>query len=145
MIEIPSAAVIAGLLVERLDFLSLGTNDLVQYLLAADREDSSMSAYYRHSHPAVLKLIAMVAVAAREHEKELSICGEMAGDPRFTELLLGLGLRNFSVSPGRILEIKSVIRRTCTAQAQALAAEALGLAAPDQIEELLRARYPAQA
>ncbi len=110
MIEIPAAALMAQALAEEADFLSLGTNDLVQYVLAADREDESAAGSYQPLHPGVLRLIRLVADAADEAGRELTICGEMAGDPANTELLLGLGLRALSVAPGQLLEVKSAIR-----------------------------------
>jgi phosphoenolpyruvate-protein phosphotransferase (PTS system enzyme I) len=137
MIEVPSAAILAAALVKEVDFLSLGTNDLVQYVLAADREDETMADYYQPLHPAILRLIGSVADAARNAGRPLTICGEMAGDPRYTELLLGLGLRELSVAPGEILEVKSAIRRVTIAAAAALAAEALELGSASEVEALL--------
>ena len=90
MIEVPSAALLAAELAREVDFFSLGTNNLVQYVLAADREDDAVAAYYRPLHPAVLRLIHAVAQAALRAACPLTICGEMAGDPRYTELLIGL-------------------------------------------------------
>jgi phosphotransferase system enzyme I (PtsI) len=137
MIEVPSAAILAAALVKEVDFLSLGTNDLVQYVLAADREEETMADYYQPLHPAILRLIGSVADAARNAGRPLTICGEMAGDPRYTELLLGLGLRELSVAPGEILEVKSAIRRVTIAAAAALAAEALELGSASEVEALL--------
>lgn len=140
MIEVPSAAILVAALAEEVDFMSLGTNDLVQYVLAADREDETVSDYYRPHHPAVIRLIHQVAEAARAAGRPLTICGEMAGDPRYTELLVGLGLRAFSVAPGEMLEIKSIIRRLTCTQAAAFAAEALALSSVGEIEALLDSR-----
>jgi phosphotransferase system enzyme I (PtsI) len=145
MIEIPSAALMAATLVEEVDFLSLGTNDLVQYVLAADREDESSASYYQPLHPGVLRLIRSVADAARSAECELTICGEMGGDPLLTELLLGLGLRRFSVAPGELLEVKSAIRAIRLDDARELALEVLGLGAVAEIEAVLNARRAAAA
>jgi phosphotransferase system enzyme I (PtsI) len=140
MIEIPSAALLTAQLAEEVDFFSLGTNDLVQHLLAADREDESVSDCYQPLHPAVLWVIRFVVDAARAAGRPLSICGEMAGDPAYTELLLGLGLREFSVAPGEMLEVKNAIRATTLADAKVLATTALALGSTIEIEELLEQR-----
>ena len=137
MIEVPSAALMARTLANELDFLSLGTNDLVQYVLAADREDESTAPYYQPLHPAVLRLIQSVVEAARSAGRELSICGEMAGDPLHTALLLGLGLRELSVAPGQMLEVKNAIRRTRLEDARQLACIALELGSASEVEALL--------
>jgi phosphoenolpyruvate-protein phosphotransferase (PTS system enzyme I) len=143
MIEIPSAALMAGTLAEEVDFLSLGTNDLVQYVLAADREDESIASYYQPLHPSVLRLIHSVAEAARSAECELTICGEMAGDPLHTELLLGLGLRELSVAPGEMLEVKNAIRAIRLDEARDLARKALALGSVAEVEALLKERRAA--
>jgi phosphotransferase system enzyme I (PtsI) len=137
MIEVPSAALLTAVLAKELDFFSLGTNDLVQYLLAADREDDTIDDYYQPLHPAVLRVIRFVVGAAREAGRTLSICGEMAGDPAYVQLLLGLGLREFSVAPGDILEIKNAIRATTLADAETLATAALEKCLTSEVEELL--------
>ena len=140
MIEVPSAALMAGAISREVDFLSLGTNDLVQYLLAADREDESIAPYYQPLHPAVLRLIHSVAESARSAGRELTICGEMAGDPLHTELLLGLGLRALSVAPGEMLEVKDAIRAVRLDEARELAGKALELGSVAEIEALLHGR-----
>jgi len=140
MIEVPSAAVLTAVLAKEVDFFSLGTNDLVQYVLAADREDASIADYYQPLHPAVLWVIRFVADAARAGGRPLSICGEMAGDPAYTELLLGLGLREFSVAPGEILEVKNAIRAATLADAETLATAALALGSTAEVAELLERR-----
>lgn len=140
MIEVPSAAVLAAALAKEVDFFSLGTNDLVQYVLAADREDDTMAEYYRPLHPAVLHLIHSVAAAAQNANRPLTICGEIAGDPEYTELLLGLGLRELSVAPGELLEVKNAIRKVTLADAQALAAQALLASSATEVEALLKHR-----
>jgi phosphotransferase system enzyme I (PtsI) len=137
MIEVPSAAILAAALLKEVDFISLGTNDLVQYVLAADREEETVADYYQPLHPAVLRLIGLVADAAESAGRPLSICGEMAGNPRYTELLLGLGLRELSVAPGELLEVKSAIRGATLARARALATEALTLGSVAEVEALL--------
>ena len=138
MIEVPSAVMIARRLAREVDFLSLGTNDLIQYLLAADRASDTMIPYYEPFHPAVLQAIKFVVGAAREEGKELSVCGEMGGDPAYTELLLGLGIRNFSVAPGEILEVKEAIRSIVVKRAQDLAERVLELGTVQEIQECLK-------
>jgi phosphotransferase system enzyme I (PtsI) len=142
MIEVPSAALMARRLANELDFLSLGTNDLVQYVLAADREDEGTAPYYQPLHPAVLRLIESVVEAARSAGRELSICGEMAGDPLHTALLLGLGLSELSVAPGQMLEVKNAIRRTRLEDARQLARIALELGSAAEVEALLNEQRP---
>ena len=137
MIEIPSAALLARSLAREVDFLSLGTNDLVQYVLAADREDESIAPMYHPLHPAVLRLIQSVAEASSSAGRELTICGEMAGDPTITGLLLGLGLRQLSVAPGEMLEVKNAIRRTRLGEARDLARAALELGTVAEVVALI--------
>lgn len=110
MIEVPAAALCAQAFAERLDFLSIGTNDLIQYTLAADRMDQDVTHLYDPLHPAVLRLINMVVEAGRHAAVPVAMCGEMAGNASLTRLLLGLGLRHFSMPPAAILEVKGVIR-----------------------------------
>jgi phosphoenolpyruvate-protein phosphotransferase (PTS system enzyme I) len=126
MIETPAAALIADQLIQRVDFASIGTNDLTQYTLAVDRGNQRVAALYDSFHPAVLRLIGEVIHAAGARNKIASMCGELCGDERATALLLGLGLRSFSVSPPKIPRIKRAIRDTDLSAAEQLAAEALG-------------------
>jgi phosphoenolpyruvate-protein phosphotransferase (PTS system enzyme I) len=137
MIEVPSAALLVPTLAREVDFFCLGTNDLVQYLLAADREDQRISNYYQPLHPAVLRLIRLVSDGARAADRELTICGEMAGNPAYTELLLGLGLRRFSVAPGQMLEVKNAIRLARLGAAEDCARRALELSSVSEIEALV--------
>ena len=111
MIEVPAAALILPRLLDHFDFVSIGTNDLIQYTLAIDRADETVSHLYDPWHPAVLELIARTITQARARGKDVCVCGEMAGDPQFTELLLGLGLRSFSMHPSRVSSIKKQILR----------------------------------
>ncbi len=145
MIEVPSAALMTRTLAKEVDFLSLGTNDLVQYVLAADREDETTAAYYQPLHPAVLRLIQSVVDDAKGAGRELTICGEMAGDPLHTALLLGLGLRELSVAPGQMLEVKEAIRRTRLDDARRLASAALELGSAAEVEALLKDQRPPPA
>ncbi len=112
MIEVPAAAISANHFAEHLDFLSIGTNDLIQYTLAIDRIDDQVNYLYDPLNPAVLSLIKMVIDAGVKHKIPVTMCGEMAGNPNYTRLLLGLGLREFSMPPNSILEIKNVLRQT---------------------------------
>jgi phosphoenolpyruvate-protein phosphotransferase (PTS system enzyme I) len=114
MIEVPAAALCARALARRLDFLSIGTNDLIQYTLAIDRLDDGVNYLFDPTHPAILRLVRMTIEAARDLNRPVSMCGEMAGDPRFTRLLLGMGLREFSMQPGAILDVKEVVLQADT-------------------------------
>jgi len=125
MVEVPSVALMADLFAREADFFSLGTNDLIQYTLAVDRSTSRVADLYDPFHPAVLRLIEMVVHSAQRHGIPVSICGEMAGDPLATVLLLGLGLESLSMSPGLIPEVKEVIRSFSLAQAREIAVRCL--------------------
>jgi phosphotransferase system enzyme I (PtsI) len=109
MIEVPAAAVCADLFARQLDFLSIGTNDLIQYTIAIDRADDAVNYLYDPLHPAVLRLIQTTLRAAKKARIPVAMCGEMAGNPRYTRLLLGMGLVEFSVPPNSLLEVKQVI------------------------------------
>ena len=111
MVEVPSASLMANQFAKEVNFFSIGTNDLIQYTLAIDRADEAVSHLYDPWHPAVLRLIAQTITKAQELGKEVSVCGEMAGDPAFTELLLGMGLRSFSMHPTQVSSIKKRILR----------------------------------
>ena len=112
MIEVPAAAICADIFARRLDFLSIGTNDLIQYTIAIDRVDDEVSYLYDPLHPAVLRLVATTIAAGRKAGIPVAMCGEMAGDARYTKLLLGMGLREFSVHPNALLEVKQIIGET---------------------------------
>ncbi len=142
MIEIPAAVLVARDLAKEVDFFSLGTNDLVQYVLAADREDESVAPYYQPLHPAVLRLISSLADVASQTGRPLTICGDIAGDPLYTELLLGLGLRALSVAPGEILGVKHRIRTIELGEARAFARTVLELGSAAEIENLVGNRLP---
>ena len=140
MIETPAAAMIVSRLAQVVDFFSLGTNDLVQYLLAADRQDPAMDRYYEPLHPAVLATIQRVVADAETAGKDISICGDMAGDPIYTELLLGLGLRSFSVAPGEILELKKALRSVDLSKAVKLAEQAVHCNTATEVSALLKSK-----
>ncbi len=116
MIEVPAAALTLPLFLKHFDFLSVGTNDLIQYTLAIDRADESVAYLYDPLHPAVLRLLADTIRAGAQQGKSVSVCGEMAGDPQFTRLLLGLGLRSFSMHPTPIRAVKQQVLRADTAK-----------------------------
>jgi len=145
MIEVPSAALMVRTLSKEVDFLSLGTNDLVQYVLAADREDEGTAPSYQPLHPAVLRLIGSVVEDAKSAGRDLAICGEMAGDPLHTALLLGLGLREISVAPGQILQVKEAIRGTRLDEARQLASTVLELGSAAEVETVLNEQRPAES
>jgi len=111
MIEVPAAAIAADLFAPHLDFFSIGTNDLIQYALAIDRVDDEVSYLYNPLHPSVLRLIEMTVRAANKAKIPVTLCGEMAGDPKLIEVLLGLGLRQLSMDPANLLEVKAIIRQ----------------------------------
>ena len=138
MIEVPAAALSAGLFAQRLDFMSIGTNDLIQYTLAIDRVDDEVTYLYDPMHPAVLRLIKMVIDAGQAHSIPVSMCGEMAGDPRYTRLLLGMGLTDFSVHPAGLLDIKEVIHQCQTARFSPVVTDIIASDEPDRIGELLK-------
>ncbi|MEI6838776.1 MAG: putative PEP-binding protein, partial [Alcaligenaceae bacterium] len=111
MVEVPATAIAIEPFADALDFLSIGTNDLIQYTLAIDRADNEVAALYDPLHPAVLRLIANTINAGVRVGKSVSVCGEMAGDPRLTRLLLGLGLTQFSMHAQQLLDVKREIRQ----------------------------------
>jgi len=137
MIEIPSAALAADLLAPDVDFFTIGTNDLIQYCLAVDRNDDRVSDLYEPLHPAVLRLIRIVRRAAARHRIPVSLCGEMASDPALVGLLVGLGLTEFSMTPGAIPIVRQVIQELSAHEARRLAGHALRLATAAEIEQYL--------
>ena len=114
MIEVPAAALMLPTVLRHFDFVSIGTNDLIQYTLAIDRADEAVAHLYDPWHPAVLQLIAQTIRDSRTAGKPVSVCGEMAGETAFTELLLAMGLRSFSMHPSQIAAVKQIILRTDT-------------------------------
>ncbi|HGG58111.1 MAG TPA: phosphoenolpyruvate--protein phosphotransferase, partial [Nannocystis exedens] len=146
MIETPSAAIIADLLAERVDFMSIGTNDLIQYTLAVDRENDDVDYLYQPLHPAILRLIQRIAKAGADHEVPVSLCGEMAADPRYTWVLLGLGISELSMSPSAVPVIKNIIRGSSVAEMDALTARVLetktAREASQLVLEAMHARFP---
>ncbi|MDR3624268.1 MAG: phosphoenolpyruvate--protein phosphotransferase [Chlamydiales bacterium] len=137
MIEVPSAAMTADFLAKECDFLSIGTNDLVQYCIAVDRGNQAMSYLYSPLHPSVLRMIKLVVNQALLHKIPVTVCGEMAADPRFTELLLGLGIHELSVIPRAIPIIKETIRQLSIVQAVKLADKVLLLSSSAEVHSFL--------
>ncbi|KOP80318.1 phosphoenolpyruvate-protein phosphotransferase [Lysinibacillus sp. FJAT-14745] len=133
MVEIPSTAVMADIFAKEVDFFSIGTNDLIQYTMAADRMNEKVSYLYQPYNPAILRLVKIVIDAAHKEKKWAGMCGEMAGDEYAVPLLLGLGLDEFSMSATSILKTRSLIKKLAVADMQALATEALQLATSDEV------------
>jgi phosphoenolpyruvate-protein phosphotransferase (PTS system enzyme I) len=138
-LEVPSAAVVADLLAPEVDFFSVGTNDLIQYLLAVDRTDPRVSSLYEPLHPAVLRTLGGIAAAAAAHGRPLSVCGEMAGQPIEAVLLVGLGFRSLSMAPSAIPRVKEALRAVRAAEARDLAQRCLSLSTGAEIGSLVRA------
>jgi phosphotransferase system enzyme I (PtsI) len=141
MIEVPGAAVIADLFAREADFLSLGTNDLVQYALAIDRTSRTLAYLASPFDPSVLRLIANVVKAAQKHHRPLSVCGAMASDPLAAVLLVGMGLRDLSMESAAIPEIKEALRRVPLHEAAEVAAEALAQESSDEVERTVAAAF----
>ncbi|SET22323.1 phosphoenolpyruvate--protein phosphotransferase [Nitrosomonas marina] len=137
MIEIPAAALSPEIFLQKLDFLSIGTNDLIQYTLAVDRVDDAVAYLYDPFHPAVLWLISRVIQTANRSKKPVSICGEMAGDIQFTRLLLGIGLTQFSMYPAQLLLVKNQILKSNLPDIRPLAHKIIRTAHPEKMHDLL--------
>ena len=137
MIEVPAAAICADIFARRLNFLSIGTNDLIQYTIAIDRINDEVNYLYDPLHPAVIRLIDAVLKAGKQAGIPASMCGEMAGDKRNTRLLLGLGLRVFSVHPANLLEVKEIITESNINELQGLAQQALFAKTSDDVGNIM--------
>ncbi len=137
MVESPAAALLIDRFIDEVDFISLGTNDLVQYTLAVDRGNPAVNDLYQASNPAVLRLIQRVVQVALEAGIPASLCGQMSSSPQYTMLLLGFGLRQFSVAPGSIPEIKQICRRVDLEQCQQVATEVMGMTRVQDINAYL--------
>jgi phosphotransferase system enzyme I (PtsI) len=138
MVEVPSAALLADVMATEVDFFSIGTNDLVQYTIAADRNNENVANLYRPEDPAVLRLIRMVVEAADREQVEVNVCGEMSGEPLYAPLLVGLGLRQLSATPRKIPEIKRVIRQLEVPEAERIAQQVLKMETARQVSNYLR-------
>lgn len=141
MIEVPSAAITCDLLAKECDFLSIGTNDLVQYTLAVDRSNPAMSYLYTPTHPSVIRMIKMIVDEGNKAKRLVSVCGEIASDPRFTPLLLGLGVHELSLAVPSLSMIKNVIRKLSIVEARQIAQEVLLLATAWEVEQKLDEVY----
>jgi phosphotransferase system enzyme I (PtsI) len=137
MIEVPAAAIALPMFIRKLDFLSVGTNDLIQYTLAIDRADDRVAHLYDPLHPAVLNLLAGVIRTAAQNEKPLAVCGEMAGDVELTRLLLGFGLRHFSMHPAHLLAVKQRVLMTSLPDIAPLVARILKTDEPEKLHGLM--------
>jgi phosphotransferase system enzyme I (PtsI) len=146
MIETPSAAFITDLLAAECDFLTIGTNDLIQYALAADRQDEHVGYLYHPLHPAIIRAVSQVVAAAQRADKPVAMCGDMAGDPLLSWVLLALGLRDLSMAPRQIPVVKSIIRSTRLSDAETLLKSVLQLQTEEEVEkvvsETMLARFP---
>ncbi len=137
MVEVPAAALSLGMFTRKLDFLSIGTNDLIQYTLAIDRTDESVAHLYDPLHPAVLNLVASIIQTANKAGTPVAVCGEMAGDVSLTRLLLGFGLRQFSMHPANLLAVKQVVLKTDLDEVTVLAKRMLKTDDPEKLHSLL--------
>ncbi|MDZ7617007.1 MAG: phosphoenolpyruvate--protein phosphotransferase, partial [Patescibacteria group bacterium] len=138
MVEVPAAVMMIDHFVDEVDFLSIGTNDLIQYTLAVDRSNKDVVSLYNSADPAVLKLLVMAIESANRAKKAINLCGQMSGNPIYTMLLLGLGLRRMSVAPSAIPEIKRVCRSVSIEQCRAVAQRALSMENARDIKSYLR-------
>ena len=141
MIETPSAVLTADHIAASSDFVSVGTNDLVQYAFAADRQSEDMAYLYQPMHPAIVRALAQVFAAAAAAGRPVSVCGDMAGDPWSTWLLIGLGLRSFSMAMPEIAFVKSIVRHTALAEAEEFARAAMELTTVEEVTDLAMARF----
>ena len=144
MIEVPSAALVAERLAPHVDFFSIGTNDLTQYTIAADRGNERVAALADALHPAVLRLIARTVEAADAHGRWVGVCGELAGDPDAASLLLGLGIRELSTNPPAIALVKEAVRATRIDAARRLADAAMSCATAAEVRDLWSTARPAE-
>jgi phosphotransferase system enzyme I (PtsI) len=137
MVEIPSAAIASDLLANEVDFFSIGTNDLTQYTLAVDRTNDRVAALFRPSNPAILRLLHNVVREGARHNIRVTMCGEMAAERAYTLLLLGLGIRHFSVAPSAVPEVKRVVRSVSRREAAEITRQALTHATPEEVDAYL--------
>ena len=142
MVEVPASAVCADIFAKQLDFLSIGTNDLIQYTMAIDRVNDEVNYLYDPLHPAVLRLIEMTIAAGKKAKIPVAMCGEMAGEPDYTRLLLGLGLREFSVHPANLLQIKKIIIDTDVSKTTRVAKRSLKAKTGSDVHDMLRKAFP---
>ncbi|HVE14520.1 MAG TPA: phosphoenolpyruvate--protein phosphotransferase [Elusimicrobiota bacterium] len=137
MVEIPSAALMLDALIEEADFVSIGTNDLIQYILAVDRINEDVAHLYDPFHPAVVRILRHIVDAVHRREKKVTVCGEMTSDPKAVPLLAGLGVDNLSVTPRMFLRVKHIVRQISMSSARAMVERALTLSDSEQIRKLV--------
>jgi phosphotransferase system enzyme I (PtsI) len=137
MIEIPAAALSIGMFIRKLDFISIGTNDLIQYTLAVDRTDDTVAHLYDPLHPAVLNLVAGIITAADKAKVPVALCGEMAGDTALTRLLLAFGLRQYSMHTAHLLDVKQVILKSNYSQLRTFGRKMLRASEPEKLRAML--------
>ncbi|HEU4488319.1 MAG TPA: phosphoenolpyruvate--protein phosphotransferase, partial [Actinomycetota bacterium] len=142
MVEVPACAITAHAFASQVDFFSIGTNDLAQYALAADRGNNRVAGLVDPLHPSILRLIAHVVEAARRHEKWVGVCGELAGDPQAAQLLVGLGVTELSMSPPAIALVKDAIRGVSYERAREAAASVMEMASADEVRRLVETDWP---
>jgi phosphotransferase system enzyme I (PtsI) len=145
MIEVPAAALMADVFAREADFLSVGTNDLIQYILAVDRANENVAHLYQPLHPAILRTIAHLVRTAESQQVPLELCGEMAADPLQAIALIGLGIRTLSLAPGSIPLVKNAIRSVGLDGVRSLMKDAMRLTSSAEVEELLARELPRQA
>ena len=138
MIEVPAAAFVLEEILDRVDFISVGTNDLAQYLLAVDRDNPRVARFYDPYHPAVMRLLAQIAATCSGKGRECAVCGEMAGDYHLTMTLLGLGFRTLSMAPVFIPRVKLILTETTLQECTQQARKALALPTAAQVKEFLK-------
>ncbi|HAU83429.1 MAG TPA: phosphoenolpyruvate--protein phosphotransferase, partial [Betaproteobacteria bacterium] len=137
MIEVPAAALSINAFLKKLDFVSIGTNDLIQYTLAIDRTDDAVAHLYDPMHPAILQLLSHIISSANRVNKSVAVCGEIAGDPSITRLLLGMGLRTFSMHPAHLLAVKQKVLTSDLRKATSITKKILKAQHPMRVEELI--------
>ena len=140
MVEVPSSAILAEELAREVDFISIGTNDLIQYALAVDRSNELVAHLYRPTSPAVLRLISSVITAGETADTDISMCGEMAADPLMVPVLVGLGLVRFSMNPQAVPVVRALIRQLSYREAAQIARQASTLVTSREVEEYLLER-----
>jgi len=141
MLEVPSAVITCDLIAKECDFLSIGTNDLIQYTLAADRATQDVHTFYKPTHPSIIRMIKQIVETAAKTETPVNLCGEMASDPLMTPLLIGLGVRKLSCASRYIPLIRKMVSQLNLKETEALAIEVLTLESSEQIDALLKEKY----
>jgi phosphotransferase system enzyme I (PtsI) len=141
MIEVPSVAIVADQIVKEVDFMSIGTNDLIQYTLAVDRDNDLVNSLYQPLNPAVLRLIQTVTEVARKANKPVTLCGEMAGNLQYIPLLVGMGLVDLSMNPASLLEVKKIVRSIEYNRWKQIAKKVLNIPSAKEIAQLLSEEY----